>query len=126
MRMGNETKENRNYKDSVFTDLFSSDITAKENQVALYNALHGTAYRVDEVEIGELKVEQILYMNFKNDVSWEMGKKCLVFAEHQSTINENMCVRFLLYAGRTYEQLIPVKARYAPVRFLYGRRRGGH
>lgn len=36
------SKHNRRYKDSVFVDLFSEDEKAKENFLALYNALHGT------------------------------------------------------------------------------------
>lgn len=35
-------KENREYKDSLFVDLFYSDETAKKNLLSLYNALHGT------------------------------------------------------------------------------------
>lgn len=31
---------NRTYKDSLFTDLFYSDVTAEENLRSLYNALH--------------------------------------------------------------------------------------
>lgn len=31
---------NRKYKDSMFTDLFYSDITAETNLRSLYNALH--------------------------------------------------------------------------------------
>ena len=37
-----QEKTNRNYKDSVFVDLFAHDINAKENFISLYNALHGT------------------------------------------------------------------------------------
>ena len=33
-------KEKRNVRDSVFVDLFYSDITAKKNILSLYNALH--------------------------------------------------------------------------------------
>ena len=35
-----------------------------------------------------------------------------MFAEHQSTVNENMPLRSLLYLGRAYEQLVPVRKRY--------------
>jgi len=34
------SRSNRKYKDSMFTDLFYSDITAEENLRSLYNALH--------------------------------------------------------------------------------------
>ena len=35
-------KENREYKDSMFVDLFYKDETSNENLLSLYNALHGT------------------------------------------------------------------------------------
>ena len=36
----------------------------------------------------------------------------IVLGEHQSTINPNMPLRFLLYVGRAYERLVHKKARY--------------
>ena len=106
-----ELKENRECKNSVFVDLFYEDETAEENDISLYNALHdeplppGTA-------IEKIRVDNKLYMNFKNDVSFGIGGKVLVFGEHQSTVNENMPLRSLLYLGRAYEQIVPVKDRY--------------
>ena len=41
-----------------------------------------------------------------------LGGKLLVLAEHQSTVNENMPLRSLLYIGRAFEQIVPVKDRY--------------
>ena len=35
-------KPNGEIKDSVFTDLFGKDRTARGNFISLYNALHGT------------------------------------------------------------------------------------
>lgn len=35
-----------------------------------------------------------------------------MFGEHQSTVNENMPLRSLLYLGRAYEQIVSVKDRY--------------
>ncbi len=67
----------------------------------------------DEITIDRIRVDQTLYMNFKNDVSYKAGDKFLIFAEHQSTINPNMCIRSLMYAGRAYEQMIPVRSRYS-------------
>ena len=80
---------NRKYKDSVFVDLFSEDEKAKENFLSLYNALHGTKLTA----VGKLKnirLEQVLYMAFYNDVSYLVDNRIIVLAEHQSTINENM------------------------------------
>ena len=36
----------------------------------------------------------------------------IVFGEHQSTVNENMPLRSLLYIGRAYERLVPPRSRY--------------
>ena len=104
-------KENREHKDSVFVDLFYQDKTAKKNLLSLYNALHDTNYE-DESIIRKVKVDDVLYKNFKNDISFEVNGLVLVFGEHQSTINRNMPLRFLMYLGRAYEQLVDSKARY--------------
>ena len=51
-------------------------------------------------------------MNFQNDISFDAGGKVIVFGEHQSTVNENMPLRSLLYIGRAYERLVPPRSRY--------------
>lgn len=104
-------KENREHKDSVFVDLFYSDETAKKNLLSLYNALHDTNLQ-DEKLIRKVKIDDVLYKNFKNDISFEVNGKVIVFGEHQSTVNPNMPLRCLLYAGRAYEQLVDEDARY--------------
>lgn len=106
-----ELKENRECKNSVFVDLFYEDETAEENDIALYNALHDEPLPPG-TKVEKIRVHNELYMNFKNDVSFGIGGKLLVFAEHQSTVNENMPLRSLLYLGRAYEQLVPVQKRY--------------
>ena len=104
-------KENRKHKDSLFVDLFYQDETAKKNLLSLYNALHDTEYQ-DENVIRKVKIEDVLYKNFKNDISFEVDGQVLVLGEHQSTVNPNIPLRCLLYVGRAYEQLIDKKARY--------------
>ena len=104
-------KANKKYKDSVFVDLFYADESAEANEISLYNALHEEPLP-EGTEIRKIRVENVLYMNFKNDISFDAGGKLIVFGEHQSTINENMPLRNLLYVGRAYEQLVPVEDRY--------------
>lgn len=104
---------NRKYKDSVFTDLFGSDKTGKENFLALYNALSGNDYKLEEVSLQRKVIEQSLYKTFNNDVSWEINGKLIVLVEHQSTVNQNMPFRCLEYVTRIYEGIVPVKQRYA-------------
>lgn len=59
-----------------------------------------------------MKIEDVLYKNFKNDISVEVDGQVIIFGEHQSTVNPNMPLRCLLYVGRAYEQLVDKKARY--------------
>ncbi|MGN0466438.1 MAG: hypothetical protein ACI4F9_08870 [Lachnospiraceae bacterium] len=104
-------KENREYKDSMFVDLFYSDETATENLLSLYNALHDANLQ-DTSLIHKIKVDDILYKNFRNDISFEANGKVIVFGEHQSTVNPNMPLRCLMYAGRAYEQLVDENVKY--------------
>lgn len=102
----------RNYKDSVFTDLFGSDRDGKKNFLELYNALSGNNYKLGEVSLERKVIEQTLYKTFNNDVSWEINGKLIVLVEHQSTVNENMPFRCLEYVTRIYEGIVPIKVRY--------------
>ena len=104
-------KHNRRYKDSVFVDFFGEDKDAKENFLSLYNALHGT--RLDApTELEALKLEQVMYMAFRNDVAYLIDGKIIALVEHQSTINANMPLRFLQYAARLYERIQNPRDRY--------------
>ena len=103
---------NRKYKDSVFVDLFSEDEKAKENFLSLYNALHNTKLTAIE-KLKNIRLEQVLYMTFYNDVSYLVDNKIIVLAEHQSTINPNMPLRCLEYVSRLYETLFESKEKYS-------------
>lgn len=104
---------NRKYKDSVFTDLFGSDKDGKKNFLELYNGLSDNDFKLDEVRLERKVIEGSLYKTFNNDVSWEINGKLVVLVEHQSTVNENMPFRCLEYVTRIYEEIVPVKERYA-------------
>ena len=104
-------KHNRRYKDSVFVDLFGEDKDAKENFLSLYNALHGT-HLDSSTELKPLRLDNVMYMSFCNDVSCLIDNKIIVLAEHQSTVNANMPIRFLEYAARLYEQIQNPRDRY--------------
>ena len=104
-------KENRKVKNSVLIDLFYEDESAEKNQISLYNALHEKPLP-DGTKIMPLRVENIIYMNLQNDFSYEVDGKIIVIGEHQATINFNMPLRSLMYIGRIYEQLVPVRDRY--------------
>ena len=104
--------ENRKVKDSVFVDLFGKDITAKENFLSLYNALHGTDLKLENTEIVPETIDSVLYMSYANDVAMQVNGQVVVLIEHQSTINRNMPLRLLDYVARIYEKIVPAKKKY--------------
>jgi hypothetical protein len=102
---------NRNYKDSVFSLLFSNPGILRE----LYGAITGAALSPNlPVIINTL--EDVLYMTLLNDLSFVIANKLVVLIEHQSTINPNMALRLLLYIARIYEKITAGKD-------IYGRKR---
>ena len=90
-------KPNRQYKDSVFVDLFSVDEqTRDEAVISLYNALHDKKITSKE-QIHFIRLKNVLFREVRNDVSFIVNNRLLVLLEHQSTINPNMPFRFLEY-----------------------------
>jgi predicted transposase/invertase (TIGR01784 family) len=104
--------QNSQIKDSLFVDLFQNDEMAKENFLSLYNAIAGTDLKIENTKIEPRKLERVAYHSLYNDVSMIVNDKLIVLVEHQSTINENMPLRFLLYVARLYETVVPRKDRY--------------
>ena len=92
---------NKKYKDTVFTRYFSDEKKLR----LLYNALEHTNYG-EETKVNIITLEDILFMNQKNDICFTIDNKFILLLEHQSTINNNMPLRCLLYIAREYEKLI--------------------
>ena len=99
---------NKNYKDSVFTKLFSN----KKELLNLYNAIKDTNYNINDTDINIITLENILFMDRKNDLCFTINDKLVVLIEHQSSINNNMPLRFLFYITREYEKIIDDKNIY--------------
>ena len=105
--------ENREIKSSVFTDLFGDDeLVGKKNFLALFNSLHGTNLKLEETQIERKIIPQTLSKTFYTDVTMEINGKLIVFVEHQSTINNNMPLRFLEYFVHILYGIVPARARY--------------
>ena len=92
---------NKNYKDSVFSLLFSDPDLLRE----LYCALENVALPED-VPISINTLQDALFQNRVNDISFAIGGKQVVLSEHQSTINPNMPLRLLMYITRVYEKML--------------------
>ena len=74
--------------------------------------MHGT-HLDSSVELKPLRLEHVMYVSFCNDVSCLIDNKIIVLAEHQSTVNTNMPIRFLEYSARLYEQILSPRERYS-------------
>ena len=57
-------------------------------------------------------LEGVLFVARKNDMAFTVKNKVLVISEHQSTLNQNMPLRSIIYYGRTMERLIDPKGLY--------------
>ena len=92
---------NKKFKSGVFSLLFSEPDLLRE----LYCALGGISLPPDAP--GTINtLEDVLFMGFINDISFEIDGKLVVLIEHQSTVNPNMALRLLMYIGRVYEKII--------------------
>jgi len=98
---------NVRHKNSVFTLLFSDPDALRE----LYSAIGGVNLPLD-IPIDINTLSNVLYMGKLNDVSFTIDNRLVVLIEHQSTINENMPIRLLIYISDVYKKIIDRKKLY--------------
>jgi len=102
---------NRQYKDSVFTLLFSDE----EKLAEMYGGISGRKIEPNKIKLTTLK--RVLSGGVYNDLAFVLNDKLVVLIEHQSTVNENMPLRMLLYIAETYNYLSEDKDLYSPDMF---------
>lgn len=90
----------RKYKDILFRFVFRD----KAELLQLYNAINKTNYTNPE-DLIITTMEDVIYMGMKNDLSFLLANELNLY-EHQSTENENMPLRGLLYFAKLYESYI--------------------
>ena len=112
--MENQTHtENRKHKDSLFVDYFSKDRDWKQHFLSLYNALHGTNLQVETTKLERVNLEQVLYMDYYNDIAVMVNDQFILMIEHQATINPNMPLRLLEYISRIYGNKVDSKTKFS-------------
>ena len=90
----------RKYKDILFRYVFKD----KKEILQLYNAINHSNYtNPDDLIITTM--ENIIYIGMKNDLSFMIANDLNLY-EHQSTLNENLPLRGLLYFAKMYESYI--------------------
>ena len=103
---------NREYKSSIFAMLFED----RKELLGLYNALSDTQYEnYEDITVNTLSDEDGLtsgiFMRIKNDLSF-VFQSYLNLYEHQSTRNDNIPLRLLLYTASLLKKMLPLKAMY--------------
>lgn len=82
----------KTYRDSIFRYIFSE----KHNFIQLYKSITGKTLKEEEVDPYDL--ESIVIRDLRNDISFKTkDNRFIIMIEHQSTLNENMPLRCLLY-----------------------------
>ena len=112
-----DKNENRTVKDSLFVDYFSKDaVVGKKNFIELYNCISGNSLSPEDTVLEDVKIEQVIYKSFCNDISMLVNGKLVVLLEHQSSVNENMPLRFLIYCSRIYERIVDSRLKFSTER----------
>ena len=96
----------RNYKDSLFRNIFKD----KKRLCSLYNALSGEKISPRDIKINTLR--GTFFNDIKNDISFDIGNHTVVLMEHQGSWNPNMPLRMLWYIGKLYRRHIDVDMAY--------------
>ena len=92
-------KGNEKYKDTIFRYLFSEE----KNFVQLYYDITGQMLKEEDLEF--YNTESVVVKQLRNDVAFiTKDHRLIIMVEHQSTLNENMPLRCLLY----YAELLKV------------------
>ena len=91
----------RQVKDIVFRLIFGNN---KEALLQLYNALNKTKY-TDPNALRIVTLDNAIYISMKNDLAFLLVGTINMY-EHQSTVNPNMPVRFMIYLAQEYQMLV--------------------
>lgn len=95
-----ESKPKRTFKDSLFCNMFSN----QEDLAALRELISGLPTSPGEITINTLK--HSLFSQVRNDISFLVGQKFMVLTEEQSSLNQNMPLRMLMYITLLYRKML--------------------
>ena len=99
------TSTNREYKDRLFKAIFGRDTEeSKRWRLDLYNALNDSHY-TDPDALQLNTIENVIYITMHNDVSFLIDDQICLY-EQQSSMNQNMPLRGLLYFSQLYQKYL--------------------
>jgi predicted transposase/invertase (TIGR01784 family) len=103
----NSQNVNREHKASMFSSLFGNPDVLRE----LYSAIEGIPIPPD-IPIDITTLSDVLYKDKINDLSFLIDNRLVVLIEHQSTINNNIPLRLLIYIACVYKMIIDMEKMY--------------
>ncbi|MCD8379745.1 MAG: hypothetical protein LUC95_05415 [Lachnospiraceae bacterium] len=106
---------NREYKSDVFSMLMEEPGHALD----VYNALNGSDYH-DPSQVSIMKLENSIRLSVHNDASFIIDDYLTLY-EHQSSINPNMPLRFLIYITDLFQSVIKNRDLFVTVHTLASR-----
>ena len=89
----------RDYKNSVFIDMFEQDVYRLE----LFQTLHPEMTDVSADDIRTITLKQVITNHQYNDLAFLVKDRLMVFVEAQSTWSVNILSRVLLYLADTIQ-----------------------
>lgn len=90
---------NREYKNSVFIDLFGQDVY----RMQLFQTLHPEMSDVTSAELKTITLKQVITNHPYNDLALQVRDKLMIFVEAQSTWSANILLRVLMYFADTVQ-----------------------
>ncbi|MBQ7479314.1 MAG: Rpn family recombination-promoting nuclease/putative transposase [Selenomonadaceae bacterium] len=90
----------RTYKDSVFRSRFSNP----KDLAAIHSLITGSPTKPEDITINTLK--HVFFRLERNDISYLVKNHFIVLFEEQSSLNQNMPLRMLVYITMLYRRLL--------------------
>ena len=100
-----ETRIKRDYKNSVFIDMFERD----DYRLQMFQTFHPEMTDVQASDITAITLKQVITNHQYNDLAFLVKDRLMVFVEAQSTWSINILVRTLLYLADTIQEYIHVR-----------------
>ena len=97
-----ERRVNREFKNSVFIDLFDQDVY----RLQLFRTLHPDMTDITAEDIHTVTLKQVITNHQYNDMAFIVKDRLMVLVEAQSTWSYNVLLRILLYLADTIQEYL--------------------
>jgi len=97
-----EKAVNREFKNSVFIDMFAQDAY----RLQLFQAMHPEMTDVTAEDIKIITLKQVITIHQYNDLALLVKDRLMVFVEAQSSWSINILIRILLYLAETLQEYL--------------------